>query len=68
MPDTPSDKKVTPITPENFQREADRLHTRNLSDPEAYHVRTNRLMEEVLISLGYEEGVKSIRKGRRWYA
>ncbi len=36
-------------------------------DPEARHGDTDKLMEELLIELGYGEGVARIREHDRWY-
>lgn len=41
---------------------ADELH------PEDFHVQTDELMEELLTSLGYGEGIKAIQSQIRWYA
>lgn len=41
---------------------ADELH------PEGFHVQTDELMEELLTSLGYGEGIKAIQSQIRWYA
>jgi hypothetical protein len=37
-------------------------------DTEQFHSRTDTLMEEQLIELGYGKGIKRIRSQRRWYA
>lgn len=36
--------------------------------PEEFHSRTDELMEELLTSLGYGEGIKAIQSQTRWYA
>ena len=41
---------------------ADELH------PEDFHVQTDELMEKLLTSLGYGEGIKAIQSQIRWYA
>lgn len=41
---------------------ADELH------PEDFHVQTDELMEELLTSFGYGEGIKAIQSQIRWYA
>jgi hypothetical protein len=37
-------------------------------DAEVGHIKADELMEELLISLGYEEGVTLMRGMMRWYA
>jgi len=62
----------TAMTPERFLERVLELEGpwgRNwASDPEHSHGETDRLMEEVLIGLGYGAGVDLIRKQIRWYA
>lgn len=64
-------KKVAPpkvMTPTEFKAEVDRLAGAHDGDPEACHDRTDKLMESVLVSLGYEDGVRTIRGLERWYS
>jgi hypothetical protein len=37
-------------------------------DTEERHLRTDQMMEDLLISLGYGEGIDLIRGSTRWYA
>ena len=37
-------------------------------DTETVHVKMDNLMKEVLISLGYEEGVEIFQTTHKWYA
>jgi len=55
-----------PMTPEHFRACIISL-TRN-DNPEHNHWYTDKAMEDLLISLGYEEGVEIIRKIERWYS
>jgi len=41
---------------------------RDPKDPERVHSRLDQLMEEVLLELGYQEGIEMIRETTRWYA
>lgn len=55
-----------PLTPENF-----RAHVISLihgADPEIEHGATDEAMENLLISLGYSEGVEEIRDSQRYYS
>lgn len=64
----PADENFAVRTPEQFHREMERLHTKYLRDPEAFHSRADKLMQETLKGLGYEDGVKVFNKAIRWYA
>lgn len=39
---------------------------RDSDNPES-HIRSDKVMEELLIALGYGEGVKVLRETERWY-
>lgn len=53
--------------PEDFERVVkDTIST--VQDPERQHDKLDELMEDLLIELGYEEGIKLIRDCERWYA
>lgn len=56
------------MTPERFLEEVRIIGTSYCGDLEALHGATDTLMEELLISLGYGEGVELIRSMERWYA
>ena len=60
--------KTKTYTPEEFKNKViEGLSPKN-GDEESTHCNTDYLMEELLISLGYDEGVELIRKSTRWYA
>lgn len=60
--------KPIPTTPGQFTRLVQEVITSRGPDYEGAHARTDNLMEEVLIELGYLEGVELIRKTTRHYA
>jgi hypothetical protein len=45
-----------------------KYHTGRCIDVESCHYCLDQLMEETLIALGFDKGVKLIRKTGRWYA
>ncbi len=59
---------LEPITPEQFVSAVDDLWRSYQHDPEAWQCETDTLMENVLVSLGYGEGVSLIRESTRWCA
>ena len=56
------------MTPEEFVEQIKTALDKYYDDIELSHARTDEIMEEALISLGYEEGVELIRNTMRWYA
>lgn len=56
------------MTPEEFVEQIKTAFDKYDDDIESLHETTNEIMEEALMSLGYEEGVELIRKTMRWYA
>jgi hypothetical protein len=58
------------LTPEEFAEKAKLIIAVEdaRDDIEEKHIELDRLMENVLISLGYEEGVKLIRETGKWWA
>ena len=60
------------MTPEEFERAVYEIYGNypdiGAYDEEVAHARTDRLMEEILIELGYQDGIERIRKATRWYA
>ena len=56
------------MTPERFLEKVRQICEEESGDVEAFHDSTDILMEELLISLGYGEGVELIRSMERWYA
>lgn len=55
------------MTPEKFVEQIKTAFDK-YDDIESLHETTDEIMEEALISLGYEEGVELIRNTMRWYA
>lgn len=55
------------MSPESFLWAAEKLIADELH-PEGFHVQTDELMEELLTSFGYGEGIKAIQSQMRWYA
>ena len=56
------------MTPEEFKNEVIKGLDPMNGDEESTHGNTDYLMEELLIFLGYGEGIELIRKSTRWYA
>ncbi len=56
------------MTPEEFSERVKHLEDRMGGDEEAFHGATDVLMENLLIELGYTDGVQRIRSYVRWYA
>lgn len=54
-------------TPEQFLAMVQEISDEN-EDVEAFHDLTDTLMEDLLIDLGYGEGIELIRSKERWYA
>lgn len=55
------------MSPESFLWVVEKFIADKLG-PEEFHPRTDELMEELLTSLGYGEGIKAIQSQIRWYA
>ena len=55
----------TPLTPKEFLKEMKKY---NNDDPDSDHWNADTLMEELLISLGYGEGVTEFRQIDKWYS
>lgn len=55
------------MTPESFLCVVEKFIADGLY-PEDFHCQTDELMEELLTSLGYGEGIKVIQSQIRWYA
>lgn len=64
MPDAPT--QTPPMPPDEFARRM----TLAFEDecPEGGHIEADRLMCELLTSLGYGVGVETFRSARKWYA
>lgn len=62
-----SEPTIKVMTPDEFAEEAKKILL-PLGDPEGKHHDTDDLMEDLLVSLGYGEGVTIIRDSTRWYA
>ena len=57
------------MTPEEFAKKMREIFPENgYYDSEVAHVDADELMEEVLISLGYGDGVEIFREASKWYA
>ena len=56
------------MTPEEFSESVREIVASRDGDPEASHARTDDLMEDLLVELGYYDGVGLIRASTRWYA
>jgi hypothetical protein len=56
------------LTPEEFAQKVKFLIKEGRGDNEVLHGDTDDLMEDLLIALGYEEGIEIIRNTERWYA
>ena len=56
------------MTPEEFTERVRQIVEKFDGDAEAYHSVIDDLMEDLLIGLGYGEGVEMLRKPARWYA
>lgn len=58
-----------PLTPEQFTEKIKGIiYGDNSGDTECTHGMSDDAMEELLIELGYGEGIEIIRNSRRWYA
>ena len=55
-------------TPEEFYKQMQELHERFDGDEEVAHVMMDRLIGEVLVELGYQEGIDVFRNQAKWYA
>lgn len=56
------------MSPEDFAARVRNTITDVGHDPEACHCELDLLMEQVLIELGYGDGVEAMQKAKRWYA
>lgn len=56
------------ITPESFELRMQSIAEDYIERNKEIHAYMNDLMEETLISLGYEKGVEIFRNQDRWYA
>jgi len=66
-----SDVETTRITPAEFAEQMNEIfHEREESwDTEKHHImRASKLMERVLRSMGYEEGLKIFSSAKKWYS
>ena len=67
--DIVNEKEITPLTPKEF---VEKIKKEIKFTPESYgievlHLQTDNLMEELLISLGYSEGIGIIKNIARGY-
>lgn len=56
------------MEPQKFLEKAKRIFEEEGRDVEAFHDSTDILMEDLLIDLGYRDGIEFIRSKERWYA
>lgn len=57
-----------PLSPKEFKEEVEGIiFSTETYDAEVKHRNLDTLMEDLLISLGYEEGIHLIRNTERWY-
>jgi hypothetical protein len=66
--DMSTDNNQKILTPEEFAQKVKFLIKEGGGDNEVLHSDTDDLMEDLLIALGYEEGIELIRNTKRWYA
>ena len=60
------EKQIKPLTPLEFTKAVRKLARDYGGDPEAYGGRCGDLMEELLITLEYEKGIKVMRSHERY--
>jgi hypothetical protein len=56
------------LTPRQFLNKIKKIIKHSDGDYEDMHPSTDEAMEDLLISLGYQSGVKLIQDTERWYA
>ena len=56
------------ISPQDFEKEMKFIIEDCETDYEISHMLMDKLMEETLISLGYEKGIEVFRNAYKWYA
>jgi len=56
------------ISPRAFANIMERLHDSLAHDTETQHYVMDQIICEVLIDLGYEEGVRIFKDTKKWYA
>lgn len=58
------------MTPEEFKIEMQKIHDeyKDKDDPESCHIYMDRLMCDLLIDLGYWEGIDIFENTYKWYA
>ena len=56
------------ISKEYFYDKMKSIQLSNKEDPEAVHSEMDNLMCDVLISLGYEDGIKIFKETKKYYA
>jgi len=62
------DGYVALFTPAEFVSAIDSVVAEHAGDHEVIHSKTDDLMELLLQSLGYGEGIAKLQKSTRWYA
>ena len=64
-------RKQNPLTPEQFANEMAKIHKDYLidrEDEELCHIEMDNLIINMLIDLGYEDGVYIFEHTKKWYA
>lgn len=64
-------RKQNPLTPEQFANEMTKIHKDYLidqEDEEVCHIEMDNLICNMLIDLGYEDGVYIFEHTKKWYA
>ena len=56
------------MTPEEFQIKMQEIKNNYGGDEEAFHGKADDLLCEVLIELGYKNGVEIFKNSDKWYA
>lgn len=56
------------MTPEEFKRTINALHSMFEHDPERFHKHADELMCELLRSFGYGAGIDIFENTKKWYS
>ena len=61
-------KKLEPMTPEEFADAMRELVKKYDNDEEMFHIKADHLISVLLIALGYEEGIEIFYDQPKWYS
>lgn len=61
-------KKLEPMTPEEFADAMQELVKKYGDDEEMFHIKADHLISVLLIALGYEEGIEIFYDQPKWYS